>query len=138
MRSECAEEFLGLVTGAEMVKFCKDGSDATSGAVKLARAYTGRDLVAICADHPFFSVDDWFIGTTAMNAGIPEAAQQLTVSFRYNDIASVRGHVRAAPAARLRPASWRPRASEEPRDGFLHELKRLCAGQRRAARSSTR
>src|SRR5262245_55144081 len=80
----CAEEFLGLVAGTEMVKFCKDGSDATSGAVKLARAYTGRDLIAICADHPFFSVDDWFIGTTAMNAGIPEAIRKLTVSFRYN------------------------------------------------------
>src|SRR5262245_11372951 len=61
----CAEEFLGLITGAEMVKFAKDGSDATSGAMRLARAYTGRDLIAICGDHPFFSVDDWFIGTTA-------------------------------------------------------------------------
>jgi glutamate-1-semialdehyde 2,1-aminomutase len=85
----CAEELLALVPGAEMVKFCKNGSDATSAAVKLSRAYTGRDLVAICADHPFFSVDDWFIGTTPMNAGIPEATQQLTLSFRYNDIAGV-------------------------------------------------
>ena len=69
----CAEQFLELITGAEMVKFCKDGSDATSGAVRLARAYTGRDMIALCADHPFFSTDDWFIGTTPMNAGIPEA-----------------------------------------------------------------
>ena len=48
-----------------MVKFSKDGSDATSGAVRVSRAYTGRDLVAICVNHPFFSVDDWFIGSTA-------------------------------------------------------------------------
>jgi glutamate-1-semialdehyde 2,1-aminomutase len=122
---ECAETFLGLVPGAEMVKFCKNGSDATSGAVKLARAYTGRDLVAICADQPFFSVDDWFIGTTPMNAGIPEAVQQLTLSFRYNDIASVRAmfdrHPRQIAACILEAAR-----SDEPRDGFLHELKRLC------------
>src|SRR5690606_20673815 len=61
---ECAEVFLASVPTAEMVKFCKDGSDATSAAVRLARAATGRDLVAICQDHPFFSTDDWFIGTT--------------------------------------------------------------------------
>ncbi|MCL7982891.1 MAG: aminotransferase class III-fold pyridoxal phosphate-dependent enzyme, partial [marine benthic group bacterium] len=55
---ECAESFLEVVPGAEMVKFCKDGSDAVSGAVKLARAHTGRDMVAVCRNHPFFAVDD--------------------------------------------------------------------------------
>jgi glutamate-1-semialdehyde 2,1-aminomutase len=121
----CAEALLGLVTGAEMVKFCKDGSDATSGAVRLARAYTGRDLIALCTDHPFFSVDDWFIGTTPMNAGIPEATRQLTMSFRYNDIASVRAlferHPRQIAACILEAAR-----TEEPREGFLHEVQRLC------------
>jgi glutamate-1-semialdehyde 2,1-aminomutase len=84
--AECAEQFLSLADRADMVKFCKDGSDATSGAVRLARAYTGRDLVALCADQPFFSVDDWFIGTTAMNAGIPDAVKQLSVLFPYGDL----------------------------------------------------
>ena len=86
---ECAEEFRRMIAGAEMVKFGKNGSDATNAAVRLARAYTGRDLVAICADHPFFSVDDWFIGTTPMSAGVPKAIQNLTVQFHYNDIESV-------------------------------------------------
>ena len=54
-----------------MVKFAKNGSDVTTAAVKLARAYTNRDLIAICGDQPFFSTDDWFIGTGEMNAGIP-------------------------------------------------------------------
>jgi hypothetical protein len=40
---ECAEQFLEMIPGAEMVKFCKEGSDATSGAVRLARSYTGSD-----------------------------------------------------------------------------------------------
>jgi glutamate-1-semialdehyde 2,1-aminomutase len=121
----CAEEFLDLVTGAEMVKFCKDGSDATSGAVKLARAHTGRDLIAICGDHPFFSVDDWFIGTTAMNAGIPEATRNLTVSFRYNDIESVRDLFQRHPG-RIAGCILEPARTEEPREGFLHELQQLC------------
>src|SRR5438132_992747 len=50
---ECAEKVLSLIDGADMVKFAKNGSDVTTAAVKLARAYTGRDMVAICADHPF-------------------------------------------------------------------------------------
>ena len=61
---ELAESMLDVIDGADMVKFAKNGSDVTTAAVKLARAYTGRDLVAICADQPFFSTDDWFIGTT--------------------------------------------------------------------------
>jgi glutamate-1-semialdehyde 2,1-aminomutase len=83
-----AEKFRELIP-ADMVKFCKDGSDATSGALKLARAHTGRDLVAVCANHPFFSVDDWFIGSSGMPGGIPAATRALTVKFNYNDLASL-------------------------------------------------
>jgi glutamate-1-semialdehyde 2,1-aminomutase len=122
---ECAEEFLGLIEGAEMVKFCKDGSDATSGAVRLARAYTGRDLIAVCADHPFFSVDDWFIGSTAMNGGVPEATQRLTVSFRYNQIASVRSIFERHPG-QIAACILEAARTEEPGNDFLHELQRVC------------
>jgi glutamate-1-semialdehyde 2,1-aminomutase len=108
-----------------MVKFCKDGSDATSGAVRLARAYTGRDLVACCADHPFFSTDDWFIGTTPMNAGIPEAVRNLTVTFRYNDIASVRDLFDRYPG-KLAALILEPSRGDDPADGFLHQVQRLC------------
>ncbi|PRD41626.1 glutamate-1-semialdehyde 2,1-aminomutase [Phyllobacterium phragmitis] len=122
---ECAETFLDTITGAEMVKFCKDGSDATSGAVRLARAYTGRDMIACCADHPFFSTDDWFIGTTKMNAGIPDAVRQLTLTFRYNDIESVRGLFDRHPG-RIAALILESARGDDPQDGFLHETKRLC------------
>jgi glutamate-1-semialdehyde 2,1-aminomutase len=122
---DCAEAFLGLVPAAEMVKFCKNGSDATSAAVKLARAYTGRDLIAICADHPFFSVDDWFIGSTLMNAGIPKAIRQLTIAFRYNDIASVQALFERHPG-QIAACILEAARADEPRDGFLQELQRLC------------
>jgi len=107
------------------VKFCKDGSDATSGAVRLARAYTGRDLIACCADHPFFSTDDWFIGTTPMNAGIPEAVRNLTVTFRYNDIASVEALFERYPG-KLAALILEPSRGDDPADGFLHQVQRLC------------
>ncbi|CAN5495210.1 glutamate-1-semialdehyde 2,1-aminomutase [soil metagenome] len=86
---EAAEAFLDLVPGADMVKFCKDGSNATTAAIKLARAATGRDIVAYCSDHPFFSQDDWFIGTTPMNAGIPQAISDLSIGFPYGDLAAL-------------------------------------------------
>jgi glutamate-1-semialdehyde 2,1-aminomutase len=90
LEAECAELFVSFIPSAEMVKFAKNGSDATTAAVKLARAYTGRDMVAVCGDQPFFSVDDWFIGSTVLSAGIPKAIQDLTVKFRYNDLQSLR------------------------------------------------
>ncbi len=121
----CGEQFLAMIDGAEMVKFSKDGSDATSGAVRLARAYTGRDLIARCADHPFFSVDDWFIGTTLMNAGIPEAVRRLTLSFHYNDIASVEALFREHPAG-IAALILEPARTEEPKDDFLRKVRDLC------------
>jgi glutamate-1-semialdehyde 2,1-aminomutase len=121
---ECAEEFLDLVPGAEMVKFGKNGSDAANAAVKLARAYTGRDMVAICGDHPFFSVDDWFIGTTPMAAGIPEVIKSLTVKFRYNDIASAQALFDQYPD-RIACVVLEPEKDIPPVDDFLHKLQQL-------------
>jgi len=66
----------------------ENGSDVTTAAVRLARAVTGRPLVAVCSDQPFFSTDDWFIGVTAMAAGIPDAISELTLAFPYGDLAA--------------------------------------------------
>jgi glutamate-1-semialdehyde 2,1-aminomutase len=123
---EAAEMLQDFIAGAEMVKFAKDGSDVNGGAVRVSRAFTGRDLVAICANHPFFSVDDWFIGSTPMNAGIPEAVRDLTVRFRYNDIESVRAMF-ARNRGRIACLIMEPEKEEPPRDGFLHDVKRICA-----------
>ena len=71
LEAVAAERLLAGVPAADMVKFTKNGSDATTAAVRLARAVTGRDLVAICHDQPFFSTDDWFIGAREMPAGVP-------------------------------------------------------------------
>ncbi len=122
---ECAEAFLELIAGAEMVKFGKHGSDALDGAVRLARAHTGRDCVAICADHPFFSTADWFIGTTGMPAGVPEWTSSHTLKFRYNDLDSVRALFDGHPA-RVACLVLEPARLEEPAPGFLAGLKALC------------
>ena len=122
---ECAESFLEVVPGAEMVKFCKDGSDAVSGAVKLARAHTGRDMVAVCRNHPFFAVDDWFIGSTAMPAGIPGSTRSLTVQFDYNDLDSLEalfdGNPDRIAAVVLEAEKYTP-----PAPGWFEGIRRLC------------
>ena len=121
---EAAERFLDVV-GHDMIKFAKNGSDVTTAAVRLARAATGRDLVAICEDQPFFSTDDWFIGRTPMPAGVPDAIRALTVGFRYNDLGSVErmfaDHAGAVACVILEPAT-----AVEPTSGFLQGLRRLC------------
>ena len=122
---ECAEKLASLIDGVEMVKFGKNGSDATSAAVKLARAYTGRDMIGICAEHPFFSVDDWFIGSTEMPAGIPQSTRDLTVKFHYNDIESIRALFEHYPG-RIACLIMEAERTEPPINDFLNETKELC------------
>ncbi|NOV99441.1 glutamate-1-semialdehyde 2,1-aminomutase [Isoptericola chiayiensis] len=123
---DAAEAFCAQVPGAEMVKFAKNGSDATTAAVRLARAATGREVVAVCTDQPFFSTDDWFIGTTPMDAGIPRAVSGLTVRFRYGDLAgtaSLLAERRGEIAALVLEAAT---AQLTPPPGYLEGLRALC------------
>ena len=122
---ECAEMLAELV-GADMVKFCKDGSTATTAAVKLARAHTGREIVAFCEDHPFFSYDDWFIGATAMDAGVPAAIKELSATFRYNDLASVEA-LFTRFAGSVACVILEAERADPPAEGFLAGVQALCA-----------
>lgn len=124
IEAEAAEAFIDLV-GADRVKFCKDGSSATTAAIKLARAATGRDLVALCHDHPFLSQDDWFIGTTPMDAGIPEAVRALTVTFPYGSteaLAEVLGRHRGEVACVV----MEPVRGPEDPGPYLRSVADLC------------
>ncbi len=90
LEKETAEKFLSLVPQHDMVKFSKNGSIVTTAAVKLARAKTGRKLVAFPGDSPFYSYDDWFIGTTPCNKGVPDEFSNLSVTFQSCNIQSLR------------------------------------------------
>ncbi len=122
---ECAELLLQHIGNGDMCKFAKDGSTVTTTALKLARAHTGRERIAVCSDHPFFAIHDWFIGTTDMDAGIPKSVQDLSLTFRYNDLDSLEYQFRNYPneiaAVILEPAKY-----EDPQDHFLHRVKDLC------------
>jgi glutamate-1-semialdehyde 2,1-aminomutase len=122
---DLAEAMLEIIDGADMVKFAKNGSDVTTAAVKLARAYTDRDLIAICGDQPFFSTDDWFIGTTEMNAGVPRAVIDMTLKFRYNDIESLQELFDQHPG-QIACVLLEAEAVTPPAAGYLKAVKDLC------------
>ncbi len=122
---EAAELIADLIDSIERVKFAKNGSTAMTAAVKLARGYTGREMVARCADHPFFSYDDWFIASTPMTRGIPKETPALTKCFRYNEIESLESLIDEFPG-QFACVVLEPAQTEEPRDEFLQKVKSLC------------
>jgi glutamate-1-semialdehyde 2,1-aminomutase len=87
LEAEVAELIVEIVPSAEMVRFGKNGTDATSAAIRLARAYTGRDHIVVCGYHGW---QDWFIGSTTRNKGVPDSVSALTHKFEYNRIASLK------------------------------------------------
>ena len=125
---ECAEMFLQLVPGADMVKFTKDGSSVMTAAVKLARAATGRTHIALCSESPFFSYDDWFMGKTGIDTGIPQAIKDLSLSFDYNDLASLERLFDQHPE-KIACVVMEPARLKEPAPGFLQNVRDLCTRQ---------
>jgi len=122
---DAAKMFLETVNSGEMVKFSKNGSTVTTAAVKLARAYTGRNRVAIAREHNFFSYDDWFIVTTPCDRGIPEQVRSMTAAFSYNDYESVEALL-ADKNHDIACLIMEPVKFDPPRDNFLHKVAALC------------
>lgn len=119
---ELAERLIEWFPYAERARFGKNGSDATSGAVRAARAATGRDIVLCCGYHGW---QDWFIGTTTRNAGVPRAVRELTIAFPYNDadrLAQLLDQHRGAVAAII----MEPMGLIEPRPGYLERVRALA------------
>lgn len=116
---EIAELIREVIPNAEAVRYSKTGADATSAAVRLARAYTGKNKILCCGYHGWH---DWYISVTARNHGIPEAVQAISYTFNYNDIDSVKNSIDNDVAAII----LEPVVFEEPKNNFLHNLADLC------------
>ena len=143
---EAAEMICDLIPSAEMVKFGKNGSNVTTAAVKIARAYTGRRYVCVPRQHPFFSFDDWFIGVTAVKRGTLPDHAATTLVFDYNDIGSLEAlfdqypdqiaAVMLEPATHITPCGTCPTQADwlstpcaacpNIQSNFLHQVKALA------------
>ncbi len=122
LETEVAELICEMVPCAERVRFGKNGSDATTGAVRLARAHTGRDRIAVCGYHGW---QDWYIGSTARHKGVPPATRELTHAFAYNDLASLEAALTAHPG-QFAGVILEPMNIAEPLPGFLQGVKDLA------------
>ncbi len=119
---QLAERLIAWFPYAERVRFGKNGSDATSGAVRAARAFTGREIVLCCGYHGW---QDWFVGTTTRDAGVPEAVKELTHPFPYND-AEALSQALEAHRGRVAAIIMEPMGLERPAAGYLEEVRRLA------------
>ena len=119
---EVAEKIVEMVPCAEAVRFGKNGSDATAGAIRIARAFTGRDHVAACGYHGW---QDWYIGATTRNLGIPASTSALTHLFTYNDLESLNKIFRDYPD-QVAAVILEPMNVTAPANNFLHEVQQLC------------
>ena len=122
LEMQVAEKLVEMIPCAEMVRFGKNGSDATAGAIRLARAYTGRDHVAVCGYHGW---QDWYIGSTTRSLGVPKAVRDLTHAFTYNEIESLHRIFKEFPG-QVAAVILEPMNVEEPRNGFLGQAKDLA------------
>ncbi len=119
---ELAQKLIELIPCAEMVRFGKNGSDATTAAIRLARAHTGRDRVACAGYHGWH---DWYIGSTTRHLGVPESQRQLTSTFAYNDADSLADLLRSDPGG-FAAIILEPATTVAPEQGFLEEVRRLA------------
>lgn len=122
IESEVAELVIDLVPSAEMVRFSKNGSDATSAAIRLARAFTGRDQIVACGYHGWH---DWYIGTTSRNKGIPAPVSALTHNFQFNNIESLKNALTLSEG-KVAAVIIEPMNDTYPQPGFLEEVQTLA------------
>lgn len=119
LEAELAEKLAQLIPCAEMTRFGKNGSDATTGAIRLARAYTGRDMIAVAGYHGWH---DWYIGSTEKHIGVPDAVRGLTVTFGFNDAASL-DEVISRHGDRLAAIILEPTGKVAPLPGYLQTVR---------------
>ena len=117
---ELAEKLCKIVPCAEMVRFVKNGGDATTAAIRLARAYTGRDMVLMSGYH---GMHDWSIGASENHKGVPEAVRKLTMNFTYNDLNDLEDKLKKHEVAAV---ILEPIQSNGPQEGFLQGVKELA------------
>jgi len=122
LETEVAEMIVELFPCAEMVRFGKNGTDATSAAIRLARAYTDREHVAVCGYHGW---QDWYIGSTTRNLGVPKAVRELTHTFSYNDLGSLKDLFEQFPG-QMAAVIMEPMNVTWPKKEFLNDVKKLA------------
>jgi glutamate-1-semialdehyde 2,1-aminomutase len=115
-----AEKLIEMIPCAEKVRFGKNGTDVTTASIRIARAYTGKDHIAVCGYHGW---QDWYIGSTERDLGVPNAVKELTHKFKYNNIDSLQ---KLFQEQELACVIMEPMNTEYPENNFLEKVKDLA------------
>jgi len=119
LEMEVAEKLIKIIPCAEKVRFAKNGTDATTASIRIARAYTGKEHVAICGYHGW---QDWYIGSTSRDLGVPSGVKDLTHKFEFNNIGSLE---KIFQEQELACVIMEPMNIDYPKDNFLEKVKKL-------------
>ena len=119
LEMEVAEKLIDIIPCAEKVRFAKNGTDATSASIRIARAYTGKEHIAVCGYHGW---QDWYIGSTTRDLGVPKAVKEITHKFEYNNIESLE---KIFQEQELACVIMEPMNVSYPKKGFLEKVKKL-------------
>lgn len=123
LEAKLAEQLVQLVPCAEMVRYGKNGTDATSAAIRVARAHTGRERVAVCGYHGW---QDWYIGATVRNKGVPHSVRDLTHTVPYNDAEALDALLSAHPE-QFACLIMEPMNAAQPKPGYLQAVRDITA-----------
>ena len=119
LEMEVAEKLIEIIPCAEKVRFAKNGTDASSAAIRIARAYTGKEHIAVCGYHGW---QDWYIGSTSRDLGVPSGVKDLTHKFEFNNIGSLE---KIFQEQELACVIMEPMNIDYPKDNFLEKVKKL-------------
>ncbi|HIE10726.1 MAG TPA: aminotransferase class III-fold pyridoxal phosphate-dependent enzyme [Kiritimatiellae bacterium] len=133
---ELAEMLCELHPWADMVRYARCGGEAMAMAVRIARAYTGRDKVAFCGYHGWH---DWYLsanlaGEDALDghllpglkpAGVPRGLLGTALPFRYNEIEELETIV-SAYKKELAAIVMEPVRNYNPEPGFLERIREIA------------
>lgn len=129
-----AERLVELHPWADMVRFARTGGEANAVAIRIARAATGKDNVAICGYHGWH---DWYLSANLGDKshlaghllpglepnGVPQGLRGTTLPFNYNNFAELEALVRDHDIGTIKMEVSR---NMGPKDNFLHKVRKLA------------
>ena len=118
---ELCKKLTQIIPGCEQVRLLKNGRDATDAAVRLARAYTGRDIILKAGYH---GMSDWTVATEPNCGGIPQEIKDLSVKFKYNDFDDFTEKIRHI--GDIACVILEPIMENGTKPGYLEQVKELC------------
>lgn len=132
-----AEKLLDLHPWAGMVRYAKTGGEAMAMATRIARAYTGKDIVLVCGYHGWH---DWYLSANLAKGdpladvhlkglepvGVPKGLAGTNLIFHYNCMNEFKQLVNEYKG-QVAAVIMEPIRNEEPLQGYLKEIRKICS-----------